>query len=188
MPRPTKQDAMNAIKTIIEYIGEDPTREGLIETPSRVVKSYDEFFSGYKTDIKAILSKKFTEIDKYNDIVLVKDIDFVSHCEHHMLKIIGKVNIAYIPDNHVLGLSKLARVVDAFAKRLQNQERLTSQIAHAIYNDLRPKGVYVNINAHHDCISIRGISKQNSTTKTNCSLGYFEEEEWINKLNQLLNS
>ena len=154
--KPTRKEAEDAVRTLISWAGDDPTREGLIETPKRVVKSYEEFYDGYGQDPAEILSKVFEEIEGYDEIVLVKDILLESHCEHHMVPILGKAHVAYLPDKRVVGLSKLARVVDLYAKRLQTQETMTAQIADTINDVLKPKGVAVVIDAEHQCMSSRG--------------------------------
>jgi GTP cyclohydrolase I len=168
--------AEEAIKTIIQWIGEDPNREGLISTPQRVTKAFKEYFQGYKQDAKKYLSKTFTEVDGYDDMVIEKNISLQSHCEHHMAPIIGVAHVAYIPSNKVVGLSKLARVVEVFSKRLQTQERLTMQIAKTIMDVLQPRGVAVTISASHQCMTNRGIKKENALTITNSFLGAFKDD------------
>lgn len=170
------QKAEEAIETIIQWIGEDPEREGLRSTPKRVVRAYKEYFQGYKEDPAKYLTKTFTEIEGYDDMIIEKNISIRSHCEHHMAPIIGVAHIAYIPSKKVVGLSKLARVVEAFSKRLQTQERLTMQIAKTIMNVLQPRGVAVTIDAMHQCMTSRGIKKENTTTITNYFLGAFKED------------
>ena len=170
------QKAEEAIETIIQWIGEDPGREGLKSTPRRVVKAYKEYFQGYKEDPASYLTKTFTEVEGYDDMVIEKNISMRSHCEHHMAPIIGVVHLAYIPSKKVVGLSKLARVVEAFAKRLQTQERLTMQIAKTIMDVLQPRGVAVTIDAIHHCMTNRGIKKEKATTITNYFLGAFKED------------
>jgi len=170
------QKAEEAIKTIIQWIGEDPEREGLKSTPKRVVRAYREYFQGYKEDPAKYLTKTFTEIEGYDDMIIEKDISIRSHCEHHMAPITGVVHVAYIPSKKVVGLSKLARVVEAFSKRLQTQERLTMQIAKTIMNVLQPRGVAVTIDAIHQCMTSRGIKKEKTTTITNYFLGAFKED------------
>ena len=165
-----------AIKTIIEWVGEDPDREGLKSTPKRVIKAFKEYFQGYNQDPKEYLTKTFTEVEGYDDMVIEKDISIQSHCEHHMAPIIGVAHVAYIPSKKVVGLSKLARVVEAFAKRLQTQERLTMQIAKTIMDTLQPRGVAVTIDASHQCMTNRGIKKENATTITNYFLGAFKDD------------
>ena len=158
-PKPTREEAEAAVKTLISWAGDNPNREGLIETPKRVVKSYEEFYSGYDQDPEEILSKVFEEVEGYDEIIIVKDIRLESHCEHHMVPILGKAHVAYIPDQRVVGISKLARVVDLFAKRLQTQETMTAQIADTIDRVLKPKGVAIVIDAAHQCMSSRGVHK-----------------------------
>ena len=170
------QKAEEAIETIIKWIGEDPEREGLKSTPKRVIKAYKEYFQGYRDDPEKYLTKTFTEIEDYDDMIIEKDISIRSHCEHHMAPIIGVAHIAYIPAKKVVGLSKLARVAEAFSKRLQTQERLTMQIAKTIMNVLQPRGVAVAIDATHQCMTSRGIKKENTTTITNYFLGVFKED------------
>ena len=164
-----------AIKTIIEWIGENPEREGLKSTPTRVVKAYKEYFAGYTQDPSKFLSKTFTEVEGYDDMVIEKNISVQSHCEHHMAPISGVAHVAYIPSNKVVGLSKLARVVEVFSKRLQTQERLTMQIAKTIMDVLQPRGVAVTIDAAHQCMTNRGVKKENTTTITNYFLGAFKD-------------
>ncbi len=175
--KPTRKEAEDAVKTLISWAGDDPTREGLIETPKRVVKSYEEFYEGYGQDPAEILSKVFEEIEDYDEMVLVKDILLESHCEHHMVPILGKAHVAYLPDKRVVGLSKLARVVDLFSKRLQTQETMTAQIADTINNVLKPKGVAVVIDAEHQCMSSRGVSKKGTSTVTSRMLGAFRDNQ-----------
>ena len=175
--KPTREEAEAAVRTLIAWAGDDPSREGLLETPKRVVKSYEEFYEGYDKDPKEILSKVFEEIEGYDEIVLVKDIPLQSHCEHHMVPIIGKAHVAYLPDQRVVGLSKLARVVDMFGKRLQTQETMTAQIADTINDVLQPKGVAVVIDAEHQCMSSRGVHKHGSSTITSRMIGVFRENQ-----------
>ena len=170
------EKAEEAIKTIIQWLGEDPNREGLLSTPKRVVKAYKEYFQGYKIDPKKYLSKTFTEVEGYDDMVIEKNISIQSHCEHHMAPIIGVAHVAYIPSDKVVGLSKLARVVEVFSKRLQTQERLTTQIAKTIMEVLKPRGVAVTIDAAHQCMTNRGVRKENTTTVTNYFLGAFKDD------------
>jgi len=165
-----------AIKTIIEWIGENPEREGLKSTPKRVVKAYKEYFQGYDLDPAEYLTKTFTEVEGYDDMIIEKDISIRSHCEHHMAPIVGVAHVAYIPSKKVVGLSKLARVVEAFSKRLQTQERLTMQIAKTVMGVLQPRGVAVTISAAHQCMTNRGIRKENTTTITNYFLGAFKDD------------
>ena len=175
--KPTRKEAEDAVRTLISWAGDDPTREGLIETPKRVVKSYEEFYDGYGQDPAEILSKVFEEIEGYDEIVLVKDILLESHCEHHMVPILGKAHVAYLPDKRVVGLSKLARVVDLYAKRLQTQETMTAQIADTINDVLKPKGVAVVIDAEHQCMSSRGVSKKGTSTVTSRMLCVFRDNQ-----------
>jgi len=170
------EKAEEAIKTIIEWVGEDPEREGLKSTPRRVIKAFKEYFQGYKEDPAEYLTKTFTEVEGYDDMVIEKNISIRSHCEHHIAPIIGVAHVAYIPSKKVVGLSKLARVVEAFSKRLQTQERLTMQIAKTIMDVLQPRGVAVTINASHQCMTNRGIKKENTTTITNHFLGAFKDD------------
>ena len=170
------EKAEEAIETIIQWIGEDPKREGLKSTPKRVIRAYKEYFQGYTEDPAKHLSKTFTEVEGYDDMVIEKNISIRSHCEHHMAPIIGVVHLAYIPSSKVVGLSKLARVVEAFAKRLQTQERLTMQIAKTIMESLQPRGVAVTIDAIHQCMTNRGVKKEKATTITNYFLGAFKED------------
>jgi len=170
------QKAEEAIRTIIQWIGEDPEREGLKSTPKRVIRAFKEYFQGYKEDPASYLKKTFTEVEGYDDMVIEKNISIRSHCEHHMAPIIGVAHVAYIPSKKVVGLSKLARVVEAFSKRLQTQERLTMQIAKTIMHILQPRGVAVTIDAAHQCMTNRGIKKETTTTVTNYFLGAFKED------------
>tara|TARA_A100001035_G_scaffold86578_1_gene67222 strand:- start:1473 stop:2081 length:609 start_codon:yes stop_codon:yes gene_type:complete len=175
----SKEDAEKAVETLIRWAGDDPSREGLKETPKRVVKAFNEFFSGYNESPDDYLSKTFEDVQGYEDIVMLKDISFHSHCEHHMVPIIGKVHLAYIPTKKVVGISKLARVVDIFAKRLQTQETMTQQIANCIEKSLKPKGVAVYIEALHQCMTTRGVLKPNVSTITSCFLGEFKSDKSI---------
>ena len=170
------QKAEEAIQTIIQWIGEDPEREGLKSTPKRVIKAYKEYFQGYMENPEKYLTKTFTEIEGYDDMIIEKNISIRSHCEHHMAPIIGVAHVAYIPSKKVVGLSKLARVVEVFSKRLQTQERLTMQIAKTIMHVLQPRGVAVTIDAVHQCMTNRGIKKEQTTTVTNYFLGAFKED------------
>lgn len=176
MTRPTREEAEAAVRTLLLWAGDDPTREGLLDTPKRVAKSYGELFSGYDVDATEALGRTFEEVGGYDDLVLVKDIPFHSHCEHHMVPIIGKAHIGYLPDGRVVGLSKLARVVEAYARRLQTQETMTAQIAGLIDEVLRPRGVAVLIEAEHMCMAMRGIRKTGSTTLTTTFTGAFKNE------------
>ena len=175
-PDVTDKQAEEAFKTILSWMGEDPAREGLLETPKRVMKAYKEYFSGYKENPDKILEKTFGDVDGYDDMVIQKNISIQSHCEHHMAPIIGKAHVAYIPKERVVGLSKLARVVEVFSKRLQTQERLTMQVAKTLMESLDAKGVAVTIDSTHQCMTMRGIKKENATTVTNYFLGQFKED------------
>ena len=170
------KEAEEAFKTILTWLGEDPNREGLLETPKRVMKAYKEYFSGYKVDPDKILDKTFGDVDGYDDMVIQKNISIQSHCEHHMAPIIGKAHVAYIPKERVVGLSKLARVVEVFSKRLQTQERLTMQVAKTLMESLDAKGVAVTIDSTHQCMTMRGIKKEQASTVTNYYLGQFKED------------
>ena len=172
----TDKEAEEAFKKILRWIGENPEREGLKETPKRVVKAFKEYFSGYHKDVSEVLNKTFGDVDGYDDMVIQKNISVQSHCEHHMAPIIGKAHVAYIPKERVVGLSKLARVVEVFSKRLQTQERLTMQVANALMISLDAKGVAVTIDAAHQCMTMRGIKKEKATTVTNYFLGQFKED------------
>ena len=170
------KEAEEAFKTILTWLGEDPSREGLLETPKRVMKAYKEYFAGYKIDPSKILDKTFGDVDGYDDMVIQKNISIQSHCEHHMAPIIGKAHVAYIPKERVVGLSKLARVVEVFSKRLQTQERLTMQVAKTLMESLDAKGVAVTIDSTHQCMTMRGIKKEPASTVTNYYLGQFKED------------
>ena len=172
----TREDAEEAVKTLLSYFGENPHREGLLDTPRRFVDAYEEFLSGYAEDPVAILSRTFEEVEGYNDIVLMRGIRFESHCEHHIQPMIGTAHVAYLPSNRVVGISKLARVVDAFAKRLQSQEILTNQIANVIETALEPRGVAVLLEAEHQCISTRGIHKTDVACVTQALTGAFQDD------------
>ena len=170
------KEAEAAFKTILAWMGEDPNREGLLETPKRVVKAFKEYFKGYNENPNQILDKTFGDVEGYDDMVVQKNISVQSHCEHHMAPIIGKAHVAYIPKKRVVGLSKLARVVEVFSKRLQTQERLTMQIANTLMESLDAKGVAVTIDSTHQCMTMRGIKKEQATTVTNYYLGQFKED------------
>lgn len=174
--RPSRQEAEAAVETLLQYIGEDSSRPGLLETPARVIKSFDEFYRGYGQDAEAELQKTFEDITGFDDMVLVKQIEFISHCEHHMVPITGIAHVAYWPGEKVVGISKLARVVDIFAKRLVSQENMTRQIAETIQDILSPKGVAVMIDANHQCMSTRGVNKMDSSTVTMQFTGLFKED------------
>jgi GTP cyclohydrolase I len=170
------QEAEEAFRIILTWMGEDPSREGLLETPKRVTKAFKEYFAGYSEDANKILEKTFGDVEGYDDMVVEKNISVTSHCEHHMAPIVGTAHVAYIPKERVVGLSKLARVVEVFSKRLQTQERLTMQIAQSLMSALDAKGVAVTIDAAHQCMTMRGIKKENATTVTNYFLGQFKED------------
>jgi GTP cyclohydrolase I len=174
--RPTREAAEAAVRTLLRWAGDDPTREGLLETPARVARAYEEFFSGYEIDPVALLERTFEETDGYDEIVLLRDIRLESHCEHHMVPIIGRAHVAYLPHHRVVGISKLARVVDAYARRLQIQEKLTAQIANTIQQVLEPRGVAVVIEAAHQCMTTRGIHKSGVTMVTSRRLGAFRDD------------
>lgn len=179
--RPSRDEAMKAVETLLRWAGEDPSREGLLDTPKRVVKAYEEFFSGYTKDASAELQKTFEDIEGFDDMVLVKDIDFVSHCEHHLVPILGKAHVAYWPDEKVVGISKLARVVDIFGRRLVSQENMTRNVLKAIDETLKPKGVAVYIDANHQCMSTRGVNKGASSTVTSMFSGVFKEDRDVQR-------
>ncbi|MAC40961.1 MAG: GTP cyclohydrolase I FolE [Pelagibacterales bacterium] len=186
--KPTRKEAMDAVRTMIAWAGDNPDREGLLETPKRVIKAYEEFFAGYDMDPEEILNKTFEEVAGYDEMIIIKDIRLESHCEHHMVPILGKAHLAYIPNNRVVGISKLARVVDVYGKRLQTQETMTAQIAESIDKVLQPKGVGVVIDAGHQCMTTRGIHKTNATTITSQMLGVFRSDyrtrsEFMNLIN-----
>ena len=174
--RPSRKEAMAAVRTLLAWAGDDPDREGLRDTPRRVVKAYEEFFSGYRESADEVLSKVFEEVEGYDDLVLVRDIPFTSHCEHHVVPFVGKTHIAYYPAGGVVGLSKLARLVEIFARRLQTQEAMTAQIAAAIDEALAPRGVAVMVEAEHMCMSMRGVMKQGSSTVTMQFSGVFRDD------------
>tara|TARA_Y100000748_G_scaffold169288_1_gene141591 strand:- start:645 stop:1223 length:579 start_codon:yes stop_codon:yes gene_type:complete len=175
MSKPTEKEVHEAVRKLLLWAGDDPDREGLVGTPDRVARAYKEFFAGYEQDPEEILRTTFEEVEGYDEMVLVKDIGVESHCEHHMVPIIGRAHIAYIPNNRVVGISKLARVVDIFAKRLQIQEKMTAQIANAIENVLQPKGIAVVIDASHQCMTTRGVNKPESSTVTSAMRGVFND-------------
>ena len=186
--KPSRDEALDAVKTLIKWAGDDPTREGLIETPDRVIRAYKEFFAGYEEDPEQVLEKTFEEVEGYDDAVIVRNIRVESHCEHHMVPILGIAHVGYIPNKRVVGISKLARIVDIFGKRLQTQETMTAQIADTIQRVLEPKGVAVVIDAGHQCMSTRGIHKTESSTITSRMLGIFRDkpetrEEFMNLIN-----
>jgi|TARA_R110002072_G_scaffold99183_2_gene218304 GTP cyclohydrolase I len=174
--RPSRKEAEAAVRTLISWAGDDPAREGLIETPKRVVKAYEEFFAGYDEDPDQVLGKTFEEVEGYDDMVMLRDIDLESHCEHHMVAILGKAHIAYVPTSKVVGISKLARVIEIYAKRLQTQETMTAQVADTINRVLAPKGVAILIEAKHQCMTTRGIKKPDVATITTQFTGVFKED------------
>lgn len=173
--RPSRAEAEEAVRTLIRWAGDDPTREGLRGTPERVVRAYEEYFSGYDENPEEILQRTFEEIDGYDEMVLLRDIRVESHCEHHLAPIVGKVHIAYLPDRRVVGISKLARIVEVYAKRLQIQEKMTVQIAHTIHSVLQPRGVAVVIEAAHECMTTRGVHKPGVAMLTSHMLGVFRD-------------
>jgi len=188
MTKPTEEEARQAVRTLLAFTGDDPDREGLIETPDRVVRAYGEFFAGYNDDPEAILSKTFEEVEGYDEMVIVKNIRVESHCEHHMVPILGMGHIAYIPNRRVVGISKLARILDAFGKRLQTQETMTAQIADIIDKVLQPKGVGVIIDASHQCMTTRGIHKTETSTVTTRMIGAFKEPDVKKEFLKLISS
>ncbi len=175
-PKTPSQSAEDAVRTLIRFTGDDPDREGLRDTPKRVAKAFSEYFSGYGQDPEAILSKTFSEVEGYDEMVVLRDIRFTSHCEHHLAPFYGRVHIAYLPTNRVVGLSKLARLVDVYARRLQIQEKMTAQIANSIVNALQPKGVGVIVEAVHMCMTSRGVEKQGATMQTSRMMGLFKSD------------
>ena len=175
--KPSRDEAEEAVRTLIKWTGDNPDREGLIETPKRVVKAFEEYFAGYYQDPKNILEKTFSETSNYQDFVMLKDIDFRSHCEHHLAPIIGKVSIAYLPNDCVVGISKLARIVDVFTKRLQTQETMTAEIANSIQMHLKPKGVAIYLSAEHHCMSSRGVKKAHVDMVTTHFTGSFRDDK-----------
>jgi GTP cyclohydrolase I len=175
--KPTREQAENAVRTLIAWAGDNPSREGLLDTPKRVVNAYQDFFCGYHEDPAKILGKTFEEVEGYNDLVLIKNIRLESHCEHHMVPFIGNAHVAYIPNKKVLGISKIARLVDIFAKRLQTQETLTAQIANTLEENLKPLGVAVLIETTHQCMSTRGVHKADASTVTSSFTGQFKHDQ-----------
>ena len=173
--KPTREEAEAAVRTMLAWTGDNPDREGLVETPKRVVRAYEQFFAGYEMDPKEVLSKVFEEVEGYDEMVIVKDIRVESHCEHHIVPILGKAHVGYLPNKRIVGISKLARVVDIFGKRLQTQEVMTAQIANVINEVLEPKGVAVVMNEKHQCMTTRGVHKPESSTITSTMLGAFRE-------------
>ena len=180
-PRPDREAAEDAVRTLIRWAGDDPTREGLLDTPARVVRSYEEFFAGYDEDPREILQRTFEEIEGYDEMVILSDIRLESHCEHHMVPIIGRAHVAYLPDRRVVGISKLARVVEIYARRLQIQEKMTAQIANTIEEVLRPRGVAVVVEAAHQCMTTRGVHKPGVNMVTSHMLGAFRQDEATRK-------
>jgi GTP cyclohydrolase I len=176
LSRPTRKQAEAAVRTLLEWVGEDPDREGLRDTPTRVAKAYEDWFSGYREDPVEFLRRTFQEVDGYDEMIILRDIRFESHCEHHMAPIIGKVHIGYLPDRAVVGISKLARVVETFARRLQVQESMTAQIAHCIQDVLKPKGVGVVVEGVHQCMTTRGVRKAGVSMITSHLLGHFRSD------------
>jgi GTP cyclohydrolase I len=177
--QPGAEEAEEAVRTLLRWIGEDPERKGLIRTPERVLKSFTDWYGGYDEDPAAILGSSFPDAEGYKDMVVLTDIDFESHCEHHMAPFIGRAHVAYVPNGRVVGVSKIVRVVNAFSKRLQVQEKLTQQIADAINEELQPKGVAVMLQAQHECMTTRGVYKNNIEMKTCALLGQFEQDDRI---------
>ncbi len=184
--RPSRAEAESAVKTLLLWAGDDPEREGLLDTPKRVVKSYEEFFSGYDEDPAAVLARTFEDVEGYDDIVMLRDIALESHCEHHMVPIIGKVHVAYLPDKRVVGISKLARVIEIYAKRLQTQETMTAQIARTIQDVLAPRGVAILVDAKHFCMTTRGVHKPDVSTITTTFTGLFKEERYERRFLELI--
>ena len=174
--RPSREEAEAAVRTLIRWAGDDPAREGLAETPKRVAKAYEEWFSGYGDDPRAILSRTFEEVEGYDDVVVLRDIRFNSFCEHHMAPIIGRAHVGYLPDRRVVGISKLARLVDAYAHRMQVQEKMTAQVANTLQDVLKPRGVAVMVEAEHQCMSTRGVDKQGVDTMTTRFTGVFADD------------
>ena len=182
--KPTREEAEAAVRTMLAWTGDNPDREGLVETPKRVVRAYEQFFAGYEMDPKEVLSKVFEEVEGYDEMVIVRNIRLESHCEHHMVPILGIAHIGYIPNNRVVGISKLARIVDVFGKRLQTQETMTAQIADTISKVLKPKGVAVVVDAAHQCMTTRGIHKSETSTVTSKMTGVFQKN--INTRNEFM--
>jgi GTP cyclohydrolase I len=176
VPRPSRSEAEAAVRTLLAYVGDNPDREGLIDTPKRVISAYEELYSGYREDPVEVLDRTFAEMGTYDDLVLVRNIPFHSHCEHHMMPFYGRAHVAYMPIERVVGLSKLARLIDVYARRLQTQEHLTSQVVTAIDEVLKPRGVAVMVEAEHTCMSLRGVEKQGSSTVTTQFTGLFRDD------------
>ncbi len=179
--KPSREEAEKAVEVLLRWAGEDPAREGLLETPKRVVKAYEEFFKGYTKNASDELQKTFEDIEGFDDMVIVKNIEFSSHCEHHLAPIIGVAHVAYWPDEKVVGISKLARIVDIYAKRMVSQENLTKNIANVIQDTLNPKGVAILIDANHQCMSTRGVNKSCSSTVTSMFKGVFKEDKDVQR-------
>lgn len=184
--RPSREEAMKAVETLLRWAGENPKREGLLDTPKRVVKAYEEFFSGYTKDAGKELTRTFEDIEGFDDMVIVRNIEFVSHCEHHLVPILGRAHVAYWPDEKVVGISKLARIVDIFGRRLVSQENMTRNIVQCIDTNLKPKGVAVYIDANHQCMSTRGVNKGASSTITSMFSGIFKDDVQVQ--NRFLNA
>jgi GTP cyclohydrolase IA len=176
VPRPSRRDAEAAVRTLIAYIGDDPAREGLLDTPKRVVSAFEELYSGYRESAVEVLDRTFSEMGSYDDLVLVRNIPFHSHCEHHMMPFYGRAHVAYVPVERVVGLSKIARLIDVYARRLQTQEHLTSQVVTAIDEVLKPRGVAVMVEAEHTCMSLRGVEKHGTSTVTTQFTGLFRDD------------
>jgi GTP cyclohydrolase IA len=184
--RPSRAEAEAAVRTLLRWAGDDPSREGLLDTPKRVVKSYEEFFAGYDENPREVLLRTFEEVEGYDDIVMLRDIALESHCEHHMVPIIGKAHIAYLPNKRVVGISKLARVLEIFAKRLQTQETMTAQVARTIQEVLEPRGVALLVDAKHFCMTTRGVHKPDVSTITTTFTGVFKEERYERRFLELI--
>ena len=176
LTKPSRAEAEAAVETLLKWAGDDPNREGLIDTPARVARAYEEFFSGYEDNPEEMLARTFEEVDGYDDMVMLRDISLQSHCEHHMVPILGKAHIAYLPDRRVVGISKLARVLDSFGRRLQTQETMTAQVASAIQNALKPLGVAILVDAQHQCMTTRGVKKTDVSMVTTRFTGVFKEQ------------
>ena len=174
--RPSRDEAEKAVEVLLRWAGDNPLREGLLDTPARVVRAYEEFFAGYLEDPEKMLERTFEEVEGYDDIVMLRDVAVQSHCEHHLVPILGKAHIAYLPDKRVVGISKLARVLDSYSKRLQTQETMTSQISNAIQSALKPKGVAILIDAQHQCMTTRGVKKPNVSMITTQFTGEFKKD------------
>ena len=174
--KPSRAEAEQAVDVLLRWAGDDPSREGLVDTPARVVRAYEEFFSGYADDPEEMLARTFEEVEGYDDMVMLRGIDLQSHCEHHMVPILGQAHIAYLPDRRVVGISKLARVLDSFGRRLQTQETMTAQVASAIQNALKPKGVAILVDAQHQCMTTRGVKKQGVSMVTTRFTGVFQTD------------